>query len=1202
MQARAKPSARAGKLRSEIALMPSHSCSSAPDHRLVGDPVDTLSGAVFDRKLEFRLTGPLELWWYRHYDSSQNQRRFAFGWGHTHDFDRVLRLEENGMVYEAAVGQRLLFPLLLNNGDEDARNGCILRKLSQNRYHLFKNGEPAMEFNFSRSATSARLHRFFQGSDQIIFLYSEDQRLERIVDSRGRNILVTQEADGRIVRLTLEHKNGQPGSLLVAYYYDQRGNLVATKNQSGHGYAFTYDGANRMLMRRGRKGFTFRFEYDQQGRCIMAAGDDNLHGVKLTYTVPRRVTKVRRADQGEWIYIFNAEGALEMIRDPLGGAQKLLRDEAGQVVLEIDANGNPTRIKYDASGSPVAKIDPLGYKTALPEDPNASDPLNHRIAENPAEYEYGRLLKVGAITLPSREQVAGLPLSAEQRLLVSLRGRERDQVSSNEFPARPLGVRWWPEPRAGHVFNDFGKLVEQNDEFGRQRHWTYDPSGNVAEYVDFDGKKWIYDNGSWHFLKAVTDPLGATVRYSYTTNGQVASCVDPGGTISEYRYDANEHLIEVKRCGVARDIYTRDVVGNLVAKHSGNGRELLRIEVGPGNLPIRRVLASGDEQSFRYDKSGRPLEAMTENDRVEFSYDGLGSTLFEKRNDLGVEHQYEGLYNPSQSTYLDRYVVRFERLNSSRLIVVDPTGKSQEIFFHGHGLVERRFSNKSRETSQYDNLGRCLFKCAQLRNDHVWSRSYFWSGEGELQRIKDNTQGEVRHEYDAAHRLRRRTFGAKVETFEMDPAGNLLSQPRLSRATPKSGNRLAAVDGFICSYNDRDLLEECGSTQGPIRFTYDSRDQLIQVDSSKGEWRAEYDAFNRRTRKIWAGQTTEYYWNGDQLVAEVAADGSVRLYIYPDPLSLTPLLFLDYDSLSAPVETGRRYFVFSDQIGTPYLIEDDNGNGVWRASIDPFGHAEVATDAKFEFNLRFPGHYFDPETRLHYNRFRYYDPKLGRYLQSDPWGISGGCNLYAYRPNPLLDVDVRGLGEENIKKGKPCPDEEGTGPVRTSRPATDEEISPVTGEPVKGAATVVEHTVDGKVVARYYLDENGRTIQAEGLLDPPTSYKKEGVSHIKPDGFEDDQDHRGHLIPERSAANQSSVNQPENVIAEHGTESNLSAKKSWENAARKEAEKNPGTTSVHQPEYDGDNPRPTSVTHSLYDKDGNEIPGMTKNIPNPNYK
>jgi RHS repeat-associated protein len=62
-----------------------------------------------------------------------------------------------------------------------------------------------------------------------------------------------------------------------------------------------------------------------------------------------------------------------------------------------------------------------------------------------------------------------------------------------------------------------------------------------------------------------------------------------------------------------------------------------------------------------------------------------------------------------------------------------------------------------------------------------------------------------------------------------------------------------------------------------------------------------------------------------------------------------------------------------------------------------------------EYALRFPGHIYDPDLRLHYNRFRDYDPWLGRYLQPDPLGCAGGVNLYAYPSNPLVDVDVLGL-------------------------------------------------------------------------------------------------------------------------------------------------------------------------------------------------
>ena len=64
----------------------------------------------------------------------------------------------------------------------------------------------------------------------------------------------------------------------------------------------------------------------------------------------------------------------------------------------------------------------------------------------------------------------------------------------------------------------------------------------------------------------------------------------------------------------------------------------------------------------------------------------------------------------------------------------------------------------------------------------------------------------------------------------------------------------------------------------------------------------------------------------------------------------------------------------------------------------------------FEFPLRFPGQYADKETNLHYNMERDYWPEGGRYIQSDPIGLGGGLNLYAYANNdPLQFADPLGL-------------------------------------------------------------------------------------------------------------------------------------------------------------------------------------------------
>jgi RHS repeat-associated protein len=88
---------------------------------------------------------------------------------------------------------------------------------------------------------------------------------------------------------------------------------------------------------------------------------------------------------------------------------------------------------------------------------------------------------------------------------------------------------------------------------------------------------------------------------------------------------------------------------------------------------------------------------------------------------------------------------------------------------------------------------------------------------------------------------------------------------------------------------------------------------------------------------------------------------------------------------------------------------------VWRWDRDPYGAFVPNEDPDGDgnlvrFDLRFPGQVLDRETGLHYNYFRDYDPAIGRYVQSDPIGLIGGINTYAYAlSDPLRTVDPTGL-------------------------------------------------------------------------------------------------------------------------------------------------------------------------------------------------
>ena len=122
-----------------------------------------------------------------------------------------------------------------------------------------------------------------------------------------------------------------------------------------------------------------------------------------------------------------------------------------------------------------------------------------------------------------------------------------------------------------------------------------------------------------------------------------------------------------------------------------------------------------------------------------------------------------------------------------------------------------------------------------------------------------------------------------------------------------------------------------------------------------------------------------------------------------------------YSNEASAALPAQIYYIHPDHLNTPRVIANQAGTIVWRWDQgEPFGNDPPNDNpfgvVAFEFNLRFPGQYFDRETGLAYNYFRDYDPKLGRYVQSDPLGLAGGINTYTYViNNPVSLIDPEGL-------------------------------------------------------------------------------------------------------------------------------------------------------------------------------------------------
>ncbi|MFS2100434.1 RHS repeat domain-containing protein [Variovorax sp. Varisp85] len=157
----------------------------------------------------------------------------------------------------------------------------------------------------------------------------------------------------------------------------------------------------------------------------------------------------------------------------------------------------------------------------------------------------------------------------------------------------------------------------------------------------------------------------------------------------------------------------------------------------------------------------------------------------------------------------------------------------------------------------------------------------------------------------------------------------------------------------------------------------------------------------RQAQAVALSQTTD-------VKALIAANGG-SYDIEQDPL-------WNGEQLNTPAPFAKEEIAFyqCDHLGTPQELTDHEGRIAWSASYKAWGEArqaisEAGRKAGFRNPIRFQGQYFDDETGLHYNRYRYYDPVSGRFVSKDPIKLLGGLNLQLYAPSPTEWIDPWGL-------------------------------------------------------------------------------------------------------------------------------------------------------------------------------------------------
>jgi hypothetical protein len=156
--------------------------------RLVGDPVDVVTGRITEQTQCFRLIGPLFLKWERYYDSGQNRKVRGFGFGHAHSYDHRLIFDADGLRLEEPIARTTGFPALLADGATHTVRGATLRRVSLLTYRLSKPAQPTIEFAFADPERPARIARLSRGNSAIKFRYNREGRLSGLTHSTGLSI------------------------------------------------------------------------------------------------------------------------------------------------------------------------------------------------------------------------------------------------------------------------------------------------------------------------------------------------------------------------------------------------------------------------------------------------------------------------------------------------------------------------------------------------------------------------------------------------------------------------------------------------------------------------------------------------------------------------------------------------------------------------------------------------------------------------------------------------------------------------------------------------------------------------------------------------------------------------------------------------------------------------------------------------------
>jgi RHS repeat-associated protein len=716
----------------------------------------------------------------------------------------------------------------------------------------------------------------------------------------------------------------------------------------------------------------------------------------------------------------------------------------GDLETVTNALGHVTSItNYDLNGRPLSITDPNGVVTTMTYWPRGWLKTRTVNGVQTTTYDYDGVGQLTKVTLPdgsflsytydAAHRLTDITDNAGNTVHYTLDAMGNRTREDTKDPANAI------MKTRSRVFNNLNRLFQ---DIGGTT-----PATQIMEYG--------YDsNGN---LKTVTDPLSRITTNDYDPLNRLITITDPAipvAGVTENDYDAHDQLIQVKDPRLVTTDYTVDALGNVSVTQSPDSGTTNNFFDAAGNL-IQKTDARGIVSNYVYDALNRLTDIVypaspAENVTFVYDYDGFdgyskghlsyigdagGFVIVGAHDEYGniiakadwlstvsssVEYAYDSTNRVTGMLYPSGRRVTYQRNSLGQVTEVqlqdNATAPLQtlvsNVSYKPFGPISNlSFGNGVNTTLAYD----ADYRVSRITATSTpsWDYVYHYDAVGNIDQLTDQVSSNDReYAYDNLNRIlqdKKVLFGtAGLVEYQYDAGGNRTLWKQLTgyaQQYASSSNRQTQYGATLLGHDSAGNLTSYGAKS----FSYDSANRMSQsvVGSTTTTYR--YNGLGQRTTKLaTTGATTvitHYTYGSDGKYlgqTQVNTDGTFAQgdeYIWLDDMPIAQIHTVY--GLNNAIASQQLTYIHADHLNTPRAMTDSTKKIVWKWESEAYGRTAPVTDpdggsVQNRLDLRFPGQIADAETGLYYNNARYYDPITGRYTQSDPVGLKGGLNTFAY--------------------------------------------------------------------------------------------------------------------------------------------------------------------------------------------------------------